>query len=100
MNKILSFFILFICLTSFVKANNNHEKYYLDESSIEDSFNQAEDITSNYVLDGGELNQFGKNLAIVTWHRRLYSNKFNIKSGGQKSIWYWPTYCLPFLCCL
>jgi hypothetical protein len=49
MNKILSLFILFICLTSFVKANNNNEKYYLDESSIEDLFNQAEDITSHYV---------------------------------------------------
>jgi hypothetical protein len=45
MKKILSIFTVIICFSTFVKANNSNEKYYLNESFIEDSFNQAEDIT-------------------------------------------------------
>jgi hypothetical protein len=82
MKKILSIFTLIICLSTFVKANNNNDKYYLDESSIEDSFNQSEDITSQYMLmlSSGVFNQLGSNEKLGDDNKQLTAGIIAIAS--------------------
>jgi hypothetical protein len=81
MKKILSIFTLIICLSTFVKAKNN-DMYYLDESSIEDSFNQAEDITSQYMLmlSSGVFNQLGTNEKLGDDNKQLTAGIIAIAS--------------------
>lgn len=59
MKKIISIFALILCVSFCTKADSN--QYFLNEEVIEASFNNAEDITSQYLLmlNGGVFNQLG-----------------------------------------
>lgn len=59
MKKIVSIFALILCVSFSTKADSN--QYFLNEDVIEASFNNAEDITSQYLLmlNGGVFNQIG-----------------------------------------